>query len=419
MSESVKVIVRCRPLNEKEREMKTRFVIETNSSLHQCSIKKPGDDPKLCKTFTFDGVYGISSSTEKIYSEIGCPIVNGVIEGYNGTVFAYGQTSCGKTFTMQGIQTPSAQKGIIPRCCEHILSRTRQLSLEKHNKYLLRVSYLEIYNEEIRDLLVKDCRYKPEIKERPDKGIYVKGLSNITVDSYADMQEILESGGKNRSVGATLLNSDSSRSHSIFTVDLEACICSGAEKEVYRKGKLNLVDLAGSERQSKSGCTGERFKESTKINLSLSVLGNVISALVDGKSKHVPYRDSKLTRLLQDSLGGNSKTLMVACISPGENNYEETLSTLRYAKRAKSIKNKPKINEDPKDTIIKRYHDEIEQLKRIIAKEIPVPSQLIAELKGNVLSFFFFSFLKCFPPSRFRGSKEYFFDEHYVSRFSD
>lgn len=284
---------------------------------------------------------------------------------------------------MEGIQTPSAQKDIIPRCCEHILNSTRQRSLENQAKYLLRVSYLEIYNEEIRDLLVRDSRYKPEIKEHPDKGIYVKGLSNITVDSYTDMQEILETGGKNRSVGATLLNADSSRSHSIFTVDLEACIRSGpGGKEVYRTGKLNLVDLAGSERQSKSGCVGERFKESTKINLSLSVLGNVISALVDGKSKHVPYRDSKLTRLLQDSLGGNSKTLMVACISPGENNYGETLSTLRYAKRAKDIKNKPKINEDPKDTIIKRYHDEIQQLKRIIAKEIPVPSQLVSELEG-------------------------------------
>lgn len=363
--------------------MHTRFVIETNSTLQQCSIRRPGDDSKLSKTFTFDGVYGISSSTEKIYSEIVRPIVEGVLNGYNGTVFAYGQTSCGKTFTMEGIKSPSAQNGIIPRCCEHILSTIRQRSADQHSKYLLRVSYLEIYNEEIRDLLVKDCRYKPEIKEHPDKGIYVKGLSSITVDSLDDMQEIFESGGKNRSVGATALNSDSSRSHSIFTIDLEACVCSHPdENEVYRTGKLNLVDLAGSERQSKSRCTGERFKESTKINLSLSVLGNVISALVDGM-KHVPYRDSKLTRLLQDSLGGNSKTLMVACISPGENNYEETLSTLRYAKRAKNIKNKPTINEDPKDSIIKRYHDEIQQLKKIIAKEIPVSRQLATELKGK------------------------------------
>ena len=384
MSESVKVIVRCRPLDEKEREMNTRFVIETNSLLHQCSIRKTADDAKSSKTFTFDGVYGMSSSTEKIYSEIVRPIVNGVIEGYNGTVFAYGQTSCGKTFTMEGIQSPSAQRGIIPRCCEHILNSTCRQSVGKQAKYLLRVSYLEIYNEEIRDLLVKECRYKPEIKEHPDKGIYVKGLSSITVDSYSDMQHILEFGGKNRSVGATLLNADSSRSHSIFTIDLEGCVrASQGEKEVYRTGKLNLVDLAGSERQSKSGSSGERFKESTKINLSLSVLGNVISALVDGKAKHVPYRDSKLTRLLQDSLGGNSKTLMVACISPGENNYEETLSTLRYAKRAKDIKNKPKINEDPKDKVTKRYHDEIQHLKRVIAQEIPVPRQLLKEIQGK------------------------------------
>lgn len=402
MSESVKVIVRCRPLNEKEREMNTRLVIETNSLLHQCSIQRSGDDTKSAKNFTFDGVYGISSSTEVIYSEIVCPIVNGVVEGYNGTVFAYGQTSCGKTFTMDGIQTPSAQKGIIPRCCEHILSSTRQRSLEKHNNYLLRVSYLEIYNEEIRDLLVKEYKYKPEIKERPDKGIYVKGLSSITVDSYEDIREILKSGRKNRSVGSTLMNADSSRSHSIFTIDLEACLCSGpGKKEVYRTGKLNLVDLAGSERQSKTGCTGERFKESTKINLSLSVLGNVISSLVDCRCTHVPYRDSKLTRLLQDSLGGNSKTLMIACISPGENNYEETLSTLRYAARANSIKNKPKINEDPKDTILKKYHEEILQLKRIIAKEIPVPSQLVAELRGKPIkiSFLMIDSWRIFPSS--------------------
>ena len=168
------------------------------------------------------------------------------------------------------------------------------------------------------------------------------------------------------------MNADSSRSHSIFTVYLERCDQSDDGDNHIRVAKLNLVDLAGSERQAKTGATGERLKEATKINLSLSALGNVISALVDGKSTHIPYRDSKLTRMLQDSLGGNTKTLMIACLSPADNNYEETLSTLRYANRAKNIKNKPKINEDPKDAMLREYQNEIEKLKAMLKGEKPM-----------------------------------------------
>ncbi|KAG8171861.1 hypothetical protein JTE90_008226, partial [Oedothorax gibbosus] len=175
----------------------------------------------------------------------------------------------------------------------------------------------------------------------------------------------MELGWKNRSVGATLMNADSSRSHSIFSIRLEMLEREDEDGHI-RQGKLNLVDLAGSERQAKTGATGDRLKEATKINLSLSALGNVISALVDGKSKHIPYRDSKLTRLLQDSLGGNTKTLMVACLSPADNNYDETLSTLRYANRAKNIQNKPKINEDPKDALLREYQEEINRLKNML-----------------------------------------------------
>ncbi|EDO39610.1 predicted protein [Nematostella vectensis] len=367
--ECVRVIARCRPLDYNEIKMKTEIIVSIDSSLRQCSLRKPGDPAKMRKVFTFDGVYGSQCNTEKLYSEIVHPIVDGVLEGYNGTVFAYGQTSCGKTFTMQGSAQPESQVGITPRCCRHILNSMQGKGRRRNREYLLHVSYLEIYNEEIRDLLVKNTRSNLEIKEHPDKGMYVKGLSSITVDCYEDMAEILEIGSANRSVGSTCMNTDSSRSHSIFIIDLQVNVNKGGEGECVRNGKLNLVDLAGSERQSKSGATGERFREATKINLSLSALGNVISALVDGKSKHIPYRDSKLTRLLQDSLGGNSKTLMVACISPGSNNYEETLSTLRYAKRAKNIKNRPRINEDPKDSLIRKYLEEIQQLKKIIAKE--------------------------------------------------
>lgn len=383
MSESVKVIARCRPFNESECKMKTETVVNMDSSKRQCSIKRPADATNTRKVFTFDGVFDSSCGTDTIYQGIVQPIVQGVLEGYNGTVFAYGQTSCGKTFTMEGVKEPETQTGIIPRCFNHILNSIHSNSNHDNREYLLHVSFLEIYNEDIRDLLVKNSRCKLEIKEHPDKGMYVKGLSSITVDCYEDMDEILAIGSANRSVGATCMNTDSSRSHSIFIIDLEMSIHHGEGKEFFRSGKLNLVDLAGSERQGKSLATGERFREATRINLSLSALGNVISALVDGKIKHIPYRDSKLTRLLQDSLGGNSRTLMIACISPGANNYEETLTTLRYAKRAKNIKNRPRINEDPKDSLIKKYQEEIQQLKRIIAKEIAIPPHLVLEVEGT------------------------------------
>ena len=188
----------------------------------------------------------------------------------------------------------------------------------------------------------------------------------------SDCEKLMDKGNKNRSTGATLMNADSSRSHSIFAISVEMCEKDDQGKEHYRVGKLNLVDLAGSERQAKTGATGDRLKEATKINLSLSALGNVISALVDGKSKHIPYRDSKLTRLLQDSLGGNTKTLMIAAISPAGDNYEETLSTLRYANRAKNIKNKPTINEDPKDAKLRQLQEEINLLRAQLACKVPV-----------------------------------------------
>ena len=255
-----------------------------------------------------------------------------------------GQTGCGKSFSMEGIHDHPDHRGITPRSFEHVF---QEVGLRSDTKFLVRASYLEIYNENIRDLLGKDHLQKLDLKEHPDKGVYVKDLSQIVVHNAEEVARLMSKGTANRSVGATAMNADSSRSHSIFTLYIEMCEAQGNADKI-RAGKLNLVDLAGSERQSKTQATGDRLKEATKINLSLSALGNVISALVDGKAKHIPYRDSKLTRLLQDSLGGNTKTLMVAAISPADNNYDETLSTLRYANRAKNIKNKAVINEDPK-----------------------------------------------------------------------
>lgn len=281
---------------------------------------------------------------------------------------------CGKSHTMQGpdIQTgiiltseQIAQRGIISRSFDHIFEA---MSVTSGVRYLPLVSYLEIYNENIRDLLNPTIASSSLVlKEMPNEGVVVQQLSTHAVHSAEECEQLLAIGSKNRMVGATLMNAGSSRSHSIFTINLEQITtsngCSTDEVPIIKKGKLNLVDLAGSERQSKTGATGERLKEATKINLSLSALGNVISALVDGKCKHIPYRDSKLTRLLQDSLGGNTKTLMVACISPAEYNYDETLSTLRYASRAKNISNKPVINEDPKDAMLREYQTEILRLK--------------------------------------------------------
>ena len=235
--------------------------------------------------------------------------------------------------------------------------------------FLVRASFLEIYNENVRDLLAKDQTKTCALKETPEKGVYVDGLTTFVVKSAEEMREVLEVGKKNRSVGATLMNADSSRSHSIFTVTVETSETTLGEpshsgEARIRVGKLNLVDLAGSERQSKTQASGDRLKEATKINLSLSALGNVISALVDGKSQHIPYRDSKLTRLLQDSLGGNTKTVMIANVGPADYNFDETMSTLRYANRATNIKNKPKINEDAKDAMRREFQEEIAPSRR-------------------------------------------------------
>ncbi|KAL3316323.1 Kinesin-like protein kif17 [Cichlidogyrus casuarinus] len=361
--ETVKVVIRTRPLNQRETKLKCCDLVKINKQLNQCVLlnkKSIG----ASKRFSYDAVYDKQDDTNVIYCEIAGEIVNSVLDGYNGTIFAYGQTGCGKSFTMQGPLDDDDNIGVIPRSFYHIFET---IALGKDIKYLVHVSFLEIYNEEIRDLLNYDPNVKLEMKEHTSKGVYVAGLSLHKVTSVTECQKIMQMGWKNRATGSTLMNLDSSRSHSVFTITIEMIQNDNSAKgEHIRVGKLNLVDLAGSERQSKSGASGDRLREAAKINLSLSALGNVISALVDPNTKHIPYRDSKLTRLLQDSLGGNTKTLMIACISPADNNYDETLSTLRYANRAKEIKNKPVINEDPKDAMLREYQDEIKRLRQLL-----------------------------------------------------
>ena len=357
--------MRCRPLFGKEIKEGREAIVEcdvTRGEIRIVNPKNPDDPPKQ---FTFDNVYDSRNSQLEIYEESALPIVRAAIEGYNGTIFCYGQTGTGKTHTMEGKDEPASERGIIPNAFETLFGDIDAVDSTNKN-FLVRASFLEIYNENVRDLLGKDQSKTCDLKETPERGVYVKDLTTFVVKSVAEIRKVLEVGKKNRSVGATLMNADSSRSHSIFTVTVETSEVDpgGREEDAHiRVGKLNLVDLAGSERQSKTQATGDRLKEATKINLSLSALGNVISALVDGKSAHIPYRDSKLTRLLQDSLGGNTKTVMIANLGPADYNFDETMSTLRYANRAKNIKNKPKINEDPKDAMLREFQEEIARLK--------------------------------------------------------
>eukprot|EP00742_Colponemidia_sp_Colp-10_P004246 GILJ01004530.1.p1 GENE.GILJ01004530.1~~GILJ01004530.1.p1 ORF type:complete len:795 (-),score=178.48 GILJ01004530.1:126-2510(-) len=364
-SECVRVVIRCRPFNERERDESRSRIVEMNVAQGQVLVTNPkADADEPSKPFTFDQVYDWTCTQDAIYNETAFPIVESVLQGYNGTIFAYGQTGTGKTHTMEGKDSPPELKGVIPRAFDHIFDAIQTTT---NKQFLVRASFLEIYNEEIRDLLAKNPKNKLELKENPESGVYVKDLSSFVVKSVEEMKQVMLAGRKNRSVGGTLMNQDSSRSHSIFTVTVETSETGPDGENHIRVGKLNMVDLAGSERQSKTGATGDRLKEATKINLSLSSLGHVISALVDSKSSHIPYRDSKLTRLLQDSLGGNTKTVMVANIGPADYNYDETLSTLRYAQRAKSIKNKPTINEDPKDAMLREFQEEIARLKAELA----------------------------------------------------
>jgi len=352
-AECVKVAIRVRPMNKHEKEQNSTVCVDVDKANNTVSVSKTD-----CKTFQFDYVYPMETTQRQIYDEVAFPIVDSIFQGYNGTIFAYGQTGCGKTFTMMGVVDNPELKGVIPNAFAHIFGFIKTEGESK--KFLVRCSFVEIYNEEVRDLLVNKST-KLDIREDPKKGVFVKDLTYVTLKDTQDIQKCLDRGNKNRHVGATSMNDQSSRSHSLFTVYLEI-----EENGKIRSGKLNLVDLAGSERVGKTNATGQTFDEGKKINLSLTALGSVIDALSFNR-KHIPYKDSKLTRLLADSLGGNTKTVMFANISPASYNYDETLGTLRYASRAKLIKNAPKVNEDPKDALLRKYEEEIKALKEQLA----------------------------------------------------
>ena len=284
-SECVKVAIRVRPMNKHEKEQNSTICVDVDTGNNSVAVTSNKNDTK---TFQFDYVYPMDTTQREIYDQVAFPIVDSIFQGYNGTIFAYGQTGCGKTYTMMGVVDNPELKGIIPNAFSHIFGFIKTEGESK--KFLVRCSFVEIYNEEVRDLLVNNNQ-KLAIKEDPKKGTFVKDLTYVTLKDTEDIQKCLDRGNKNRHVGATSMNDQSSRSHSLFTVYLEI-----EENGKIRSGKLNLVDLAGSERVGKTNATGQTFDEGKKINLSLTALGSVIDALSFNK-KYIPYKDSKLTIL--------------------------------------------------------------------------------------------------------------------------
>ena len=274
-SECVKVAIRVRPMNKHEKEQNSKICVDVDTVNNTVSVSSSKGTPK---TFQFDYVYPMDTTQRDIYDQVAFPIVDSIFQGYNGTIFAYGQTGCGKTFTMMGIVNDPELKGIIPNAFSHIFGFIKTEGESK--KFLVRCSFVEIYNEEVRDLLINKSQ-KLDIREDPKKGIFVKDLTYITLKDTEDIQKCLDKGNKNRHVGSTSMNDQSSRSHSIFTVYLEI-----EESGKIRSGKLNLVDLAGSERVGKTNATGQTFDEGKKINLSLTALGSVIDALSSNR-KHI------------------------------------------------------------------------------------------------------------------------------------
>lgn len=388
-SDKIKVAVRVRPFNRRELELGAQSVVEMDQ--HQTVLFHPSHDKierKQPKSFAFDHCFYSCdpdgdnfASQEVVFNCLGRDILDNAFKGYNACIFAYGQTGSGKSFTMMGSLD---HKGIIPRLCDSLFDTiSKQESSEL--SYKVEVAYMEIYNERVHDLLdPKPNKQSLKVREHNVLGPYVDGLSQLAVTSYQDIDNLMTEGNKSRTVAATNMNSESSRSHAVFTVILTQTLTdlrSGVSGE--KVSRMSLVDLAGSERAVKTGAVGDRLKEGSNINKSLTTLGLVISKLADqanpvnkNKDKFVPYRDSVLTWLLKDNLGGNSKTVMVAAISPSADNYEETLGTLRYADRAKRIVNHAVVNEDPNARIIRELRQEVEALREMLKQACSVTSPL-------------------------------------------
>ncbi|KAJ5606644.1 hypothetical protein N7510_009425 [Penicillium lagena] len=366
-SNTIKVVARFRPQNKVELASGGEPVVEFENE-ESCIINsKEGTG-----AFTFDRVFPMDTAQNDIFDFSIRPTVDDILNGYNGTVFAYGQTGAGKSYTMMGSDIDDdIGKGVIPRIVEQIFASI--LTSPSNIEYTVRVSYMEIYMERIRDLLVPQNDNLP-VHEEKSRGVYVKGLLEVYVSSVQEVYEVMRRGGTARAVAATNMNQESSRSHSIFVITVSQ---KNVETGSAKSGQLFLVDLAGSEKVGKTGASGQTLEEAKKINKSLSALGMVINALTDGKSSHIPYRDSKLTRILQESLGGNSRTTLIINCSPSSYNDAETISTLRFGVRAKAIKNKAKVNAELSPT-------ELKQLLRKAQSQVTNFESYISALEGEV-----------------------------------
>ncbi|XP_064423876.1 kinesin-like protein KIF1B isoform X2 [Latimeria chalumnae] len=373
---SVKVAVRVRPFNSREISKESKCIIQMQGN--STSILNPKNPKEPPKSFSFDYSYWSHTSPEdpcfasqnRVYNDIGQEMLQHAFEGYNVCIFAYGQTGAGKSYTMMGKQE-DGQAGIIPQLCEELFEKINDNS-NVEVSYSVEVSYMEIYCERVRDLLNPKNKGNLRVREHPLLGPYVEDLSKLAVTSYTDIADLMDAGNKARTVAATNMNETSSRSHAVFTIvftqkkhDAET------DLSTEKVSKISLVDLAGSERADSTGAKGTRLKEGANINKSLTTLGKVISALAEvskkkKKSDFIPYRDSVLTWLLRENLGGNSRTAMVAALSPADINYDETLSTLRYADRAKQIKCNAVINEDPNAKLVRELKEEVTRLKDLL-----------------------------------------------------
>ncbi|XP_051928939.1 kinesin-like protein KIF1A isoform X7 [Hippocampus zosterae] len=380
---SVKVAVRVRPFNSREMSKESKCIIQMSGNTTTIINPKQTKDNK---SFNFDYSYWSHTSPEDVnyasqmlvYKDIGEEMLLHAFEGYNVCIFAYGQTGAGKSYTMMGKQDVKDQQGIIPLLCEDLFTKISD-NTDNSMSYSVEVSYMEIYCERVRDLLNPKNKGNLRVREHPLMGPYVEDLSKLAVTSYNDIQDLMDSGNKARTVAATNMNETSSRSHAVFNIiftqkrhDVDT------DNTSEKVSKISLVDLAGSERADSTGAKGTRLKEGANINKSLTTLGKVISALAEvdsGPNKNkkkkkvesfIPYRDSVLTWLLRENLGGNSRTAMVAALSPADINYDETLSTLRYADRAKQIRCNAVINEDPNNRLVRELKEEVSRLKDLL-----------------------------------------------------
>ncbi|KAM6920964.1 kinesin-like protein KIF1A isoform 1-T1 [Xenentodon cancila] len=380
---SVKVAVRVRPFNSREIARESKCIIQMSGNTTTIINPKQAKDNK---SFNFDYSYWSHTSPEdvnfasqmRVYKDIGEEMLLHAFEGYNVCIFAYGQTGAGKSYTMMGKQDVKDQQGIIPLMCEDLFTKISD-NTDNSMSYSVEVSYMEIYCERVRDLLNPKNKGNLRVREHPLMGPYVEDLSKLAVTSYNDIQDLMDSGNKARTVAATNMNETSSRSHAVFNIIFTQKRHDAETDNTSEKvSKISLVDLAGSERADSTGAKGTRLKEGANINKSLTTLGKVISALAEvdsGPNKNkkkkkvesfIPYRDSVLTWLLRENLGGNSRTAMVAALSPADINYDETLSTLRYADRAKQIRCNAVINEDPNNRLVRELKEEVSRLKDLL-----------------------------------------------------